>query len=103
MQPLDDDQLEKLLAQWKAPRAPATLEARLPTTTPRRWWPWLLTGKVAVPVPVGALTVAALVLLAILALRPASSGPADAAAGASHFQLVDDLNPRIIRSSHEND
>jgi hypothetical protein len=103
MQPLDDDQLKKLLAQWKAPRAPAFLEARLQAGAPHRWWQWLLTGKVEVPVPLGAITIAVLVLLSALAFRPAPSPAPDPVTNASHFQLVDDLNPRIIRSSYEND
>jgi hypothetical protein len=103
MQPLDDDQLKKLLVQWVAPRAPASLETRLQGAGARRWWPWLLTGRVSVPVPVGALTIAMLLLLGILAFRPASRRAPDPEANASHFELVDDLNPRIIRSSHEDD
>jgi cbb3-type cytochrome oxidase subunit 3 len=49
------------------------------------------------------LTIAMLLLLGILAFRPASRRAPDPEANASHFELVDDLNPRIIRSSHEDD
>lgn len=102
MQPLNDDQLKEVLAQWKAPRAPASLESRLRAAEPRRWWQWLLTSKVEVPVPVGVLTVALLVVLGVLAFR-GTPPVSDPVSEASHFQIVDDLNPRIIRSSYEND
>ncbi len=110
MQPLNDDELSKILARWPAPLTPASLEAplksaqeakRLPAQG-RRWWHWMLWGQIRVPVPLGALTLAALAVLAALAFRtPAVEAP-DGESGFSDFQVVEDLNPRIIRSSYEN-
>lgn len=102
MQPLDDDQLKEVLAQWKAPSAPASLAARLQAGGPRRWWQWFLGGKLEVPVPVGVLTVALLVVLGVLAFR-GTPPVSDPVSEASHFQIVDDLNPRVIWSSYGND
>jgi hypothetical protein len=103
MQPLDDDQLKQLLAQWKAPGAPASLEAHLSAARHRPAWRWFLQGKIEVPVPVGALAIALLVTLGLFALRGGPTPPPNPAAQASQFRLVDDLNPQIIRSSYDND
>jgi len=103
MQPLDDDRLKQVLAQWKVPNAPVSLEARLRAAGPGRWWQRFLWSKVEVSVPLGVLTVALLVVLGVFAFRGAPPRASERVSEASHFQLVDDLNPRIIRSSYEND
>ncbi len=52
---MDDRELNHLLHEWRAPDAPPHL--RPPVATPAvnggRWWAWLLTGTIRVPVPVG--------------------------------------------------
>jgi hypothetical protein len=103
MQPLDDDKLQQALAQWNVPGAPASLEVRLRAGRARRGWRWFLHGRIEMPVPLGVLALAAVVVLGIFALRgvPARSfGPVPET---SQFQIVDDLNPRIIESSYAND
>ena len=61
MEPLNDDELNQLLARWKAPDAPAGLAARvLPQRGP--WWSWLLNGSIRIPVPIGLAIVAAIVI-----------------------------------------
>lgn len=110
MQPLNDDELSKLLARWRAPRAPASLdeavrsavEAKAGPGRPRPWWHWMLRGQIRVPVPLGALTLAALAVLAALAFRtPTVEAPREVESGFSDFEVVEELNPRIIRSAYE--
>ena len=57
---MDDRELNQLLREWKAPDAPPHL-TRPDRAGRRRWWTWLLTGSIRIPVPVG---VAAALLLA---------------------------------------
>jgi hypothetical protein len=100
MQPLDDEKLKQILEQWTVPTAPASLEARLQNSRPRGLWATFLYGKISVPVPVGLLVLAAVLMLGAFTFRnpDAPKQPEEL-----HFQLVDDLNPRIIRSSYEQD
>ena len=56
MEPLNDDELRGLLRQWQAPDAPPSLDAKvLGARRQDRWWKWLLTGSIRIPVPVGIL------------------------------------------------
>jgi hypothetical protein len=103
MQPLDDEKLKQVLAEWKVPSAPASLEARLEAGKARPWWRQFLRSKIEVPVPVGALLVGLLVVLAVLAFGGPSATPAHEGSEASQFELVDDLNVQIIRSTYAND
>lgn len=54
MEPNDDVRLRKLLAEWKAPETPQSLEERLLSVpaTSQPWWRFLLRGSIRVPVPV---------------------------------------------------
>ena len=52
MEPLDDKELNQLLRKWEAPSAPATM--RIATNSHRSPWTWLWSGRIHVPVPVGA-------------------------------------------------
>jgi hypothetical protein len=101
MEPLNDDELNKLLQQWKAPVAPASLARKV---LPRResWWRWMLSGTIRVPVPVGLALLAGLVLWIYTTVskrqpveRPASS------VSLADFQPVKQLEPRIVRSGYE--
>jgi quercetin dioxygenase-like cupin family protein len=56
---MDDQELNRLLHEWKAPDAPPHL--RLPRAR-RPWLGWLVTGAIRVPVPVA---LAALLLVAV--------------------------------------
>jgi quercetin dioxygenase-like cupin family protein len=56
---MDDQELNRLLHEWKAPGAPPHL--RPPGAQPS-WWRWLVTGTIRVPVPVA---LAALLLAAL--------------------------------------
>lgn len=107
MQPLNNDDLNKLLAQWRAPRTPASLEARLHAAQETRWWEWMLRGRIQIPVPVAGLVLVAVLVWGMLSFRPANgtgmdSEPAfmDAGPAFSNFQLVSDVEPRIIRGEY---
>jgi quercetin dioxygenase-like cupin family protein len=56
---MDDQELNRLLREWKAPDAPPGLRPRRPPASPLRW---LVAGTIRVPVPVAA---AALLLFAL--------------------------------------
>ncbi len=58
----DDARLHELLREWRAPETPQSLERAV--LGPRmRWWKFLVTGSIRVPVPV-VCCVTALALLA---------------------------------------
>jgi quercetin dioxygenase-like cupin family protein len=74
---MDDQELSRVLREWKAPDAPPHLR---PPRANRSWPRWLLTGSIPVPVPmaVAALLLAALWIGAPLAergARPETSAP----------------------------
>jgi len=101
MQPLNDDELRGLLRLWQAPRTPSSLDNRvLAAAAPsmfKRYWRWLATGSIRVPVPVGIAACVLLLWLAAQALRP----PKQPVGSLSQFQPVTELKPRIVRSSYE--
>ena len=100
MQPLNDEELSKVLSEWHAPRASASLEARLRGGSSLRWWQWMVWGRVQVPVPLAASALVALLAWGAMSLDGSSDAGADP--GLQGFHLVEDLQPRIIRGSHEN-
>ncbi len=102
MKPLNDDELRDLLEQWRVPPAPPSLRREFSVEKKPGRWRWL-TAEIRVPAPVGALTLVALVVLAILAFRPAPRSPAPIELDIADFQPVKSLNPRIVRSDHAND
>jgi len=102
MQPLDDGELSKMLSEWRAPRAPDSLEQRLLREERQSPWQWLVRGRIQVPVPLAAALLMLLVWGTFVSHRGPSAEP-QPAAGLSGFQLAEDFNPRIIRSTHEDD
>jgi hypothetical protein len=105
VEPLSDKELDDLLRHYVAPAAPPTLEARFfPQAQPLPWWRWLASGSLRVPVP---LVVAAVVLLAVSAVfslaqrKPALQPSPPHSVTLADFQLVKQLQPRIIRSENE--
>lgn len=101
MEPLNDNELNDLLRQWKAPAAPASLaEKFFPKPAPLPWWRWLLAGSIRVPVPLGLAALVVLVLSVVFGVS--NRQPAIRPAGAvtlADFQPVKQLQPRIIRSA----
>ena len=96
MDPFDDRDLSRLLCEWKAPDAPATLrerviEARLP------WWRWLFAGTIRVPVPVA---VAVALLFAVWAYTRLPAPPpvteAEPTVSLADFEPVRQLEPRVV-------
>jgi hypothetical protein len=109
MEPLNDRELKELLDRWEAPGAPASLERRIFDETishekgRQRWYRWLLSGSIRVPVPVAAM------LLVVLWLAWSLRAPVPRGSGAesareltfSEFQPVKELKPRVVRSDYE--
>jgi quercetin dioxygenase-like cupin family protein len=74
---MDDEELNRLLREWKAPGAPRHLQPpRAASPWAWAWLRWLATGRVRVPVP----ALAALVLIAAGASTWATATPPRAAA-----------------------
>jgi hypothetical protein len=100
MEPADDPKLSSLLREWQAPNAPQSLDARV--LGPRRkWWSFLLTGSIRVPIPVGLAFAAILVVMAAALLRQTTPAPAPSPVSLIDFRPPDDLNVRVIRGSYE--
>lgn len=93
MEPLNDDELNRLLSRWEAPRKPASLKSKIFVRPPiwRRLW----TISLRVPLPVAA----SIVLLFVLWLRyqPAKDPetPGEVPTSLAGFQPVDQLNPMV--------
>ena len=102
MEPLNDHELNRLLEQWRAPGAPASLTGRVMVRR-RSWWQWLYGGTIRVPVPVG-LAILALLAAALFFRQPvrvARPATGQATVSLSDFQPVGELEPRIIGRIHE--
>lgn len=100
MEPLSDRELDEVMARWKAPKVPVTLEERVRRGRRSGWWTWLLRGSIRVPVPASLMVVAAFVVLVVLAARHGSPVHVRQETSLSAFQPVKRLEPRIIRSSY---
>lgn len=100
MEPNDDRKLSELLREWKISDAPASLDRQV-FGGRRRWWSFLLTGSIRVPVPVGIAVVAILLAMAGALARQRPSAPVSPSISLVDFRPVADLNVRVIRGSHE--
>jgi hypothetical protein len=98
---MNDEELQDLLREWRAPSAPVDLEARIwaAKSGSGRGLLWLLTGSVRVPVPALLLV---LVLIAVLfySLRKPEAQVANQT-GLAGFQPVRELNPRVVGRNYE--
>src|SRR6185436_18352919 len=101
MEPLDEKELSQILRRWEAPPAPPSLGRRIfpERQSSVRWWQWLLTGSIRIPVPVGVVVV---LLLALWVYSSTSSHETvttqpSRAVPMAEFQPVKQLEPRIIR------
>lgn len=103
MEPLNDDELDDLLSQWRVPPAPETLDGRLLLQRKRLpWWRWLLSGTITVPVPVGLAGFALLMGLLFAITHRQEAHPPSRPMTLADFQPVKQLKPRIVRSDYEN-
>jgi hypothetical protein len=82
--------------------APPSLDARV-LGTRKRWWSFLLTGSIRVPVPVGVALAAILLAMGAALVRQRAAAPAPVASAISlvDFRPVEDLNVRVIRGGYE--
>lgn len=104
MDQMDDRELNQLLREWKAPDAPPHLGPRVPATAvKRRWWAWLLTGSIRVPVPIGvaAALIAAFWLFSGDPVRePVAEPPSlsQPVVSLADFQPVETVELRVVGS-----
>ena len=98
MEPLNDQELNKLLEQWTAPGAPRDL--KLPKH--ESWWRWFVNGSIRIPVPVGvALVIAAGVWLYATRATTKPAQPAAKAVSLVDFRPVGQMEPRVIGRANE--
>ena len=103
MEPLNDNELDDLLSQWRIPPTPETLGEKLfPQANRLSWWHWLLSGTIRVPVPVGLAGIALLIGLGFTAIHRHEDQVPHRPMTIADFQPVKQLKPRIIRSNYEN-
>ncbi|MDA1311786.1 MAG: hypothetical protein O2968_00480 [Acidobacteria bacterium] len=103
MRPLNDEELTRVLSEWRVPRAPASLDARVPGERGMGWWQWIVRGRIQVPVPLAAAVVLVLLIWGAIG-GPATFSDAELDTGPTlaGFELVEELNPRIIRGGYAN-
>ena len=95
MEPLDDDDLKRLVPTWKAPHAPEHLHRQIFGAPRQSWWAWLLTGGIRIPVPACA---AIVLLVAWLALgRGSDALPVLPTAGQTVVTLADFRPPAEVQ------
>jgi hypothetical protein len=112
MEPLNDQELNQLLREWKGPDAPATLLDGVrrggPSSgaegwakaagPPSPWWRWLFVGTIRVPVPV-AIAVA-LLFAAWAYTRPQRPAPlSEPTVSLADFEPVRQLELVVIGES----
>jgi hypothetical protein len=86
-----------MLQQWQAPHTPPSLDAKvLGAARQTRWWKWILTGSIRIPVPVGILAAVAAAWLFFQSQTPPK--PSVQEVNLANFQPVKELKPRIVRS-----
>lgn len=82
-----DQELERLLARWRAPVVPEGLDERVLAAYRRQagaaapWWERLFTASVRLPLPVAVGLLMLLIVTTALALRPAAPPPTAGTAG----------------------
>ena len=95
MEPIDDPKLSELLKEWRVSGAPPSLDARV--LGPRkRWWSFLLTGSIRVPVPIGIAIAAILLVMAAALIRQRPAAPVASPVNLVDFQPAQDTNVRVI-------
>ncbi len=96
----NDPKLSELLKEWHVPGAPPSLDLRV-LGAPKKWWSFLLTGSIRLPVPVVVAIAAALLVMAFALARERSTPPPASSVNLADFQPAQDPNIHIIRGNHE--
>jgi hypothetical protein len=96
MEPTDDLKLNELLKEWQVPGAPPSLDARV-LARREKWWSFLLTGWIRVPVPVGVAIATILLLMGVALVRQPAVKRADSPVSLVDFRPIDDPHVRVIR------
>jgi hypothetical protein len=99
MDPLNDDELKRLLQTWQAPQAPPSLSRRvLPTKIPL--WRRVFSTSFRVPAPIAAAAAIVIVLLLIYRTPPARPDappvPSQRTTSLAEFQPVRRLEPILV-------
>jgi hypothetical protein len=101
VEPLSNEELDDLLRHYEAPPTPRSLEARFfPPTEPLSWWRWLRSGSIRVPAPAVVAVVillAASIAFSVAQHKRAPQVPPRPSVTLADFQLVKQLQPRIVR------
>jgi hypothetical protein len=96
MESTDDPKLSELLKEWQVPGAPPSLDVRV-LARRERWWSFLLTGSIRVPVPVGVAIAAILLAMGVALVRQPAVKRANSPVSLVDFRPVDDPRVRVIR------
>ena len=103
MEPLDDQELNSALGEWRAPNAPSILKRRV-LPQPVSPWKWLVQGRISVPVPVGILALALVALWILFGQQPAAPVVQDSPGSTlADFQPVEQLRPTLVETGDANE
>jgi hypothetical protein len=93
---MSDEEWRETFQEWRAPQPPADLEAKIWAAKSRSTFGlnWLLTGSVRVPVPALVLALIAVVALLISLRRPEPHAARQS--GLAGFQPVKQFQPRVV-------
>jgi len=96
VEPLNDDELDRLLTEWRAPSAPSNA-SRKPESL---GWQWLWRGTFRVPVPVALAMVLAIICLGLSAFNAHATAREPSRSKLSDFRPVKQVQIRILRGDN---
>lgn len=95
MEPLNDEDLDRLLTDWRAPLPPAGVP-RKPTSL---GWRWLWRGTFRVPVPVALAVIIAVLYLGLSALNAHTAISPQPRSRLSDFRPGKQVQIRVLRGT----
>jgi hypothetical protein len=98
MEPDNDPQFRELLKEWQVAGAPPSLDERV-LGKRGRWWEFLLTGSIRVPVPAFVALAGLLVAMTAALVRQPAVAPVPAPVSLVDFRPADVPNVRVIRGN----